>query len=101
MWHHKVCITFRLEVAKGWNVAKFIIGKDYILEGYASIDCSNVTRTTFNPRLSHNLTASCFRQADSDSGMRLDKVCLTPSFNAYGQANYAAVTYVQITRGIR
>jgi hypothetical protein len=97
MRHHKVCIAFRLEVAKGWNVAKSIIGTDYILEGYASIDCSNVTRTAVDPRLFHNLAALCFRQADSDSGMRPDKVCLTPSFTAYGQADYAAVTYVQIT----
>jgi hypothetical protein len=82
-------------------VAKSTIGKDYILEGSASIDCSNVTTTAVDPRLSHNLAALCFRQTDSDSGTRRGKVCLTPSFNAYGQANYAAVTYVQITRGIR
>jgi hypothetical protein len=74
-------------VAKDWNVAKFIIGKDYILEGSASIDCSNVTRTAVDPLVSHNLAAFCFRQADLDSDMRLGKVCLTPSFNAHGQAN--------------
>jgi len=82
-------------------VAKSIIEKDYILEGSASIDCSNAIRTAVDPSFSHNLAALCFRQADLDSDVRLDKVCLTPSFNAYGQANYAAVTYVQITRGIR